>query len=400
MVTLSKVASKASLALDLPPSCVQFCPSHAAYLVTGTYNLQQDSPGTCTGAPQARNGSLVVVRIDGDQLSVCSSLTHSHVADSGSASIKAQTILQPSALLDLRFHPRQREHPGLLAAVSSTGMLAMFCLDPTLSPTAPLHQLAHSKCQDLEDDVLFLQCSWHPVLRNVIAVTTSHGAARLLHLDQDWKIRGFTDLDICNSLEAWSVAWSPLDGDGPHISIYCGGDDSSLRYTLCSDRLDMPFRPATAKGHHGAGVTAILPLALHAADGGRLVVTGSYDDHLRLLAIHDLDKTHGAKRVRLVCETNLGGGVWRLGLVDTRVRDDGSRRVRILASCMHAGARLVEMTSKTDGLHWSCTILSRFDEHKSMNYASDCVAALDGGGILCVSTSFYDKLLCLWEHRG
>lgn len=319
------------------------------------------------------------------------------------ASIKVQTFQQPSALLDLCFHPRPCDHPGILAAVSSTGTLAIFCLDPSRSPTTPLRHLNTSRCHDLADDVLFLQCNWHPVHRDVIAVTTSNGLARLVLLDQEWAIRGFTDLGIGNSLEAWSVAWSPpipLDDDSQSTSVYCGGDDSLLRYTLCSADLEMQYGPMTVKGHHDAGITAILPLSLHDSDGGRLVVTGSYDDHIRVLAIHDLDQSHGARRARLVCRKNLGGGVWRLGLVDARLKADGSRRVRILASCMHAGARLVELASDANSSHWSCTIAARFEEHKSMNYASDCVSTTDDESLRCVSTSFYDKLLCLWDHRG
>ncbi|EQK97918.1 WD40 repeat-like-containing domain protein [Ophiocordyceps sinensis CO18] len=387
MDTQSTVTSKTSLTLDMPPSCMQFCPSDPTCFLVGTYNLhQQDDQNALVGAPQGRDGSLIVFRIDDDQL------------------IKVQTVLQPSALLDLRFHPQQRDHPGVLAVVSSTGTLAIFCLGPTLDPTAPLRHLATSRCEDLADDVLFLQCDWHPVLRDLIAVTTSTGLARLLHLDEEWKIRGFTDLDIRNSLEAWSIVWSPstaaLGGNEEYFSVYCGGDDSLLRYTSCSSNLEIPYRPVTVKGHHDAGVTAILPLSLQAADDGRLVVTGSYDDHLRVFAIRDLDQSQGTRRMRLVCEKKLGGGVWRLGLVDARLRGDGLWRVRILASCMHAGTRLVELASETDGLRWSCTIVARFEEHKSMNYASDCVATSDGRGLRCVSASFYDKLLCLWEHRG
>lgn len=294
----------------------------------------------------------------------------------------------------------------MLAAVSSTGTLAVFRLDPAQSASAPLQHFATSRCQDLEEDVLFLQCSWHPSLDGAIAVTTSTGLARLLHLDSEWKIKASTDLGIPNSLEAWSIAFSPpttaaADQDGQTVSVYCGGDDSSLRYTtLCSSstgRLEMPYAPVTLKGHHDAGVTAILPLPLQAADGGRLVVTGSYDDHLRVLAVHDLDASHGVKQVRLVGDENLGGGVWRLSLVDMGSVGDGWPRVRILASCMHAGARLVDMVSR-DGLRWACHVVARFEEHRSMNYASDCVTAGGGEDLRCVSTSFYDKLLCLWDY--
>lgn len=63
------LASKASLTLDLPPSCLQFCPSNPAYFVVGTYNLhQQDGRNASAGSPQDRDGSLMVLRIDSEQL--------------------------------------------------------------------------------------------------------------------------------------------------------------------------------------------------------------------------------------------------------------------------------------------------------------------------------------------
>lgn len=318
-----------------------------------------------------------------------------------------QTVPQPSALLDLRFHPGPDKSQDILAVVSSTGTLAVFKLDPTQNAAAPLQHLATSRCEDLAEDVLLLQCNWHPVLGSVIAVTASNGLARLLHLDDEWRIKETTDLDIPNSLEAWSIALSPpaagSDGDGQAVSVYSGGDDSLLRYTtlLSGNKGDpeVPFAPMTAMGQHDAGVTAILPLALQAADGGRVVVTGSYDDHLRVFIIHDLHESHGIKRLRLAADKNLDGGVWRLNLVDIRSRGDGPSRVRILASCMHAGARLVEITTE-DGSQWDCRILARFEAHKSMNYASDFMAATEGEGLRCVSTSFYDRLLCLWEYEA
>jgi diphthamide biosynthesis protein 7 len=78
------ISSKASLVLDLPPSCIQFCPAHPEYFVIGTYNLQKENNG---GQPvaeadsevgeqpavelekaQTRNGTLVVYKIDGSRL--------------------------------------------------------------------------------------------------------------------------------------------------------------------------------------------------------------------------------------------------------------------------------------------------------------------------------------------
>ena len=307
--------------------------------------------------------------------------------------------------MDLRFHPGPGERRKILAVVSSTGTLDVFRFDADRDASEPLEHLATSRCADLPDDVLFLQCSWHPVVENAIAVSTSTGLARLLHLDRDWKVQAHTDLALGNFLEAWSIAFSPsTDNARQAISVYCGGDDSLLRYALCPRDADKPSpppteasssSPVTIRGQHDAGVTAILPLPLLAGDGGRLVVTGSYDDHMRVFSILDLDQSLGAKSVRLLADRNLGGGVWRLGLVDL----PSPRTARVLASCMHAGVRLVEISSD-DGVVWSCRILSRFEEHKSMNYASDFVPSQEGVPRLrCASTSFYDKLLCLWDTQ-
>lgn len=319
-----------------------------------------------------------------------------------------QTLSQPSALLDLRFHPSSGKQ-DICAVVSSTGTLAMFKLDPVTNPGAPLQHVATSRCDDLDEGVLYLQCNWHPSDSQIIGVATSTGLMRLLRLNQGWKIVASVDVDIENSLEAWCLAFAPepaSDAPSGSTTVYCGGDDSILRYnsyvvTGNDDELlsaEAFFSPISVKGHHDAGVTAILPLSLHEPAGGRLVVTGSYDDHVRLFAIHDPQESYGMRRVQLLTDKNLDGGVWRLDLVDTTCSAN-SLEIRILASCMYAGARLIQLRRGAEGT-WSCEVLARFEEHKSMNYASAIVPRKQGDERLeCISTSFYDKLLCLWKYR-
>lgn len=66
------ISSFQSLQLDLPPSCVEFCPAFPSFFVVGTYNLQKDEDGEGEhGAgfkTQNRNGSLIVFRVDGQEL--------------------------------------------------------------------------------------------------------------------------------------------------------------------------------------------------------------------------------------------------------------------------------------------------------------------------------------------
>jgi diphthamide biosynthesis protein 7 len=266
------------------------------------------------------------------------------------------------------------------------------------------------------EDVLFLQFAWHPTIPDTVAITTSQGGVHILQFGLDYKTSLATeDPIILHNLEAWCVAMSPTvstteQSDAPAFTIYTGGDDSLLQYATCivkgklpqddtSLDIGLPF-PAMGVRGHDAGVTAILPLP-----GGRdIVVTGSYDDHIRVYSIQPLQETLGLRKTSLLAETDLGGGVWRLRLIKYDRGGQGGEagpwRAVILASCMHAGARIVQIRGSDDNIGIvELEILGRFEEHKSMNYASDFQpgSEVDGHGeLVCVSTSFYDKLLCLW----
>lgn len=39
------ISSSQSMVLDLPPSCIEFCPAHPSYFLVGTYNLQKEEDG-------------------------------------------------------------------------------------------------------------------------------------------------------------------------------------------------------------------------------------------------------------------------------------------------------------------------------------------------------------------
>ena len=76
------ISSRQSLTLDLPPSCIEFCPASPQHFVVGTYNLQKeeapaedgnagsdddnDAPQLATRQSQNRNGSLVVFQLNDD----------------------------------------------------------------------------------------------------------------------------------------------------------------------------------------------------------------------------------------------------------------------------------------------------------------------------------------------
>lgn len=81
---MTSINSIQSLILDLPPSCIEFCPVARDYFVVGTYFLEkkeQEATAEDTTEnnsdeesedvekkPQTRTGSLILFIIDGDKV--------------------------------------------------------------------------------------------------------------------------------------------------------------------------------------------------------------------------------------------------------------------------------------------------------------------------------------------
>lgn len=76
---------------------------------------------------------------------------------------------------------------------------------------------------------------------------------------------------------------------------------------------------------------------------------------------------------------------------------------------MHAGTRIVqvireEKKEEEEEEEWRFQVLAKFEEHESMNYGSDVQPDLkekkkdreEKERKKIVSTSFYDRRLCLW----
>lgn len=209
-------------------------------------------------------------------------------------------------------------------------------------------------------------------------------------------------------------AITPMGSHG--FTVYSGGDDSKLLLTTCfshehgitsaedeDDTISTPYPIVTAKGHT-AGVTAILPLSLTLSDKSGVVATGSYDDCLRVYSIHPQVGGAMSRPPKLLAEENLGGGVWRLKLIKLETPSGEGTALPanwsalVLASCMHVGSRVLEISGDY-GDFCQINVVGRFEEHKSMNYGSDFQPGTERNErtLRCVSTSFYDRLLCLWN---
>ncbi|KAH6677762.1 hypothetical protein F5X68DRAFT_270196 [Plectosphaerella plurivora] len=399
------LSSQDSILLDLPPCCVEFCPEAPSYFIVGTYNLVKDESTTDDNVPsssgesaeprstQSRHGTLIVFEV-----------TDGHLE-------QRQVAAQPSAILDIHFCPV----PGLrnvLAVASSTGTVSFFRFGDDGNQARTLQHLNTSSVPGIESSLLFTSIAWHPDDAKVLSVTVSSGEVLVLRLDEQWNILS-SQVAITHTLEAWTVVFSPTllsddsssggRGDGSRVELYSGGDDSTLRYTSMESTEDdmRPMYPAVQVSGHTAGVTAVIPTTFVLDDGYDVVITGSYDDHIRIFAIQKLSMSFGARKARLLAEKNLGGGVWRLKLITVESNAPDHWSALVLVCCMHAGSRIARISGQQQtslDWDWDIQVLGRFEEHQSMNYGSDFMpsTAPNPRGLVCVSTSFYDKALCLW----
>jgi diphthamide biosynthesis protein 7 len=229
-----------------------------------------------------------------------------------------------------------------------------------------------------------------------------------------------SQLESRESIETWFVA---LAGYQENLSyMFTGNDFGSLntrRFAWTENDEDYTLEDYQTQNlddkarHHTSGVTSILPLPVPLIFDAPVLLTGSYDEYIRVY--------HATGRGTVLAETRLGGGVWRLQLIRTEGKQmpaatggsdteaAGQSSFLVLASCMHAGARIVRIVWRRQGStavtgsdtagEWNIEILAQFTEHQSMNYASDFWKGGDDRKteLVCVSSSFYDKRLCLWK---
>ncbi len=378
------VTSIASVTLDSQPSCLEFAKTHNL-LVVGTYNLtdqagSKQSDDEVNLPSQKRTGSLLVFHITRQTAKLL------------------QTKVLPYAILDLHFSPR---NPSLFAIATSVGTVCMFTIDCACNS---LLQIVKST-QVCEPSILVLSLSFQPPDHgttdetSLLAVSLSNGHVAVL---DSGKIEQSIATVPTHSEEAWTVVWSkpPANPESEEtmapLYLYSGGDDSLLakrRANLLLSAQESSSEYGSSSQDmktHGAGVTAILPID-DQSDG--VVITGSYDEYVRIL----IPPKHGQGKAKVLAEKRLGGGVWRLSRqfgIEAYVALE-TVKFNVLASCMHSGARVLQI-DKTAGV-WTINIIARFTEHESMNYASD--VRIGKEDTVFVSTSFYDRRLCVWNLR-
>ena len=197
--------------------------------------------------------------------------------------------------------------------------MVQFYLLMTSGKTPTLTYTSWLPYQDTdEDDGMALSLSWHPSRRSEMAVTTASGRVYFCdtHDGSDiWPIG--TNMTVGpahrHDLEAWTVVLYGDENESGSTIMLSGGDDSYLRYSYLVHKSDVdnddddPTRLVHWENRnlHDAGVTAVLPIA------SDLVVTGSYDERIRLITC----PAGTGGRPRVLAEHSLEGGVWRLKML-------------------------------------------------------------------------------------
>lgn len=218
-------------------------------------------------------------------------------------------------MLDVEWTPHESTLGSTLCVATSTGSLEFFAFD------SKAEKLEHTSSKQVSDkETLVLDLLWHPRRADIIAVTLSDGTVSLFQSDDStnpWSSSSQTTMTelTTHSLEPWTLAFSP---DTSHV--FSGGDDAVLQsmQVSCDSEPDQDASPSSTtlwadRRTHEAGVTAILPLA------NDLLITGSYDDNIRLISAPPVG------RRQVLAELNLGGGVWRLRMLDDSSAADNDR---------------------------------------------------------------------------
>ncbi|KAL8711085.1 MAG: hypothetical protein Q9220_004466 [cf. Caloplaca sp. 1 TL-2023] len=337
--------------LELPPSCMEMDPLNPGVFLVGTY-LLEDNPAKAA----KRSGSLLTFQMLG---------------------------------IDLR---------DLLAVATSAGTIALFHVD--FKDKIPIRD-TYDMISVSTPEILVLSINWAPssLYPSLVVATLSDGAIAILNAKE---LSVLFKCTYSHSLEAWCVQWSFASG---RIALFSGGDDSVLyRHQIEADlkastefhvpNPDVLFLQDSKT--HGAGVTSIALLGVDRRNN-EILLTGSYDEYVRILCIEPL-----SKRARVLAEKRLDGGVWQLRQLDTPrhliTAAPGDNYFLILASCMHDGCKVLDIRCSAEEI-WTIEVLAKFQEHQSMNYASDARMGPSGQTIkdmTFVSTSFYDKKLCVW----
>lgn len=411
--------------LDQEPDCIAIVPEHPDYVIIGTYSLVKDSTNT-SSATQRRKGSVDVIPFDKAQAS----------------EVQLARLDFDFGIYDLQFHPIWRNELGMATSHGEMWFyrvkaeydtrhekLKSLSLELTWQvPVEPLHPYTGTVPIITQFSFLNLDEGATPIL----AATSSFGKTRLVKapvgghnpiLSQNKLIHANRE-----SIEAWATT-TVIDQENKKIYVISGDDISQLLISAVeantiSDtnaQIDVSALDSvllfTNKRLHEAGIVSITNIGKHpilpaeqtskwANASGTLILTGSYDEHIRLFLFATPTNAEPMVKFEKLAELNLGGGVWRIISLDQYTTHEGNEHEYILLIAGHFGGALIVRLSisrddaRDSDWEYDFHIEKRFEGHgeEGLVYAvagkQDKINARKWD---VISASFYDKKICNWD---
>lgn len=453
--------------LDQEPDTVAIIPLQPQYVVLGTYSLVEgESKADNTSHTAERRGSLQILPFSDSS----DQITH------GSVYVARKDF--PFGIYDLHFHPiycdilgvatsnaellffrvnSQTEHIGAgMPEIIEIGRLLVEEPHEDDGRRAIITQFVFIDFDhaSLDDNGNRYQKKYSaPEL--LLLATTQFGNTKLIKVlipntSLPPTSNAFLDLD-CQivtihkqsfDLEAWTVL--PIlhnSGSSQDLLVVSGGDDSQLMVSSLAmpassasawrsklGELDLdtltPIKLVTDTRTHEAGIVSLELLddfpygdsliSAPADARGYLILTGSYDEHIRLFRLSPPTSAISRWSCRLLDEYRLPGSVWRIQLLDSYCHSTPTSAVSkdyvLLIAGHTAGAFVVRLssmraaTTDVEQLKFAWTIERSFTEHESLVYVAlgkkrDKASTSDPGSMAwdMISASFYDKRMCQWE---
>ncbi|GAV58349.1 WD40 domain-containing protein [Cephalotus follicularis] len=333
--------------LDGNPDAVEFCPHESCHnvLAASTYTLQE-------GDQPSRKGSISLFNVNPDKVRL--DVFHR---------------VETAGIFDIMWSPAGGNVGVMLAQADADGCLRIHSLEGYRGGEeaggGSLREIYGEKISSS----MCLCLDWNPSATTVTA-GLSNGSISIhsllgSHLEtlQVWKAHDF---------EVWATSF---DIHQPHL-VYTGSDDCKFS---CWDLRGSPSNLAFQNSKiHTMGVCCITK----SPDDPNTLLTGSYDEYLRVWDIRSISKP--------VSETSisLGGGVWR-------IKHHPSVPSVVLAACMHNGFAVVKIGGK------QAEVIETYRKHGSLAYGADWQRGRvfqkgEGKSNVVATCSFYDRLLRIW----
>nr|GMC75688.1 diphthine methyltransferase homolog [Ipomoea batatas] len=336
--------------LDGNADAVEFCQHESFHhvLAASTYTLQEgDNP--------SRSGSISLFDVNADE-----------------GRLELLHRVETAGIFDIKWSPVGGNVGPLLAQADAEGYVRVHRLESSSDESEVQGNHLQEISHDHVSSSLCLCLDWNPSASS-IAVGLSDGSVSILSLHesqlrtQEWKAHDF---------EVWAASF---DIHQPQL-VYTGSDDCKFS---CWDSRDDPSKLVFQNTKvHTMGVCCI---AKNPSDPNTLL-TGSYDEHLRIWDVRSISRPVNEKSI------SLHGGVWRIkyhpvvpGIV--------------LTACMHNGFAVVNVERDEP------EVMETYKKHGSLAYGADWQR-----GSLCMegkrentaiaTCSFYDRLLHIWKPEG